>query len=105
MTMQVFKRFSAALAAAGEQDIIEVEVHGKSVYIVPGDGYHDAVETISVLTHAPLPGGRPGRRRAGSVTPRHLKRLGNANWALTAQEVKQRLAEPGGYQRYFRAEP
>ena len=82
--MQTFKRYSTALAAAGDQDIIEIRIKGQSLFIVPGEGYAEACEEISILT--PNEGGL-GRIRQGYVTPRHLKRLGNANHALTKAEA------------------
>lgn len=105
--MKTFRRYSAALAAAGEQDIIRISVAGEKLYIVPGEGYMDSIEEICVLVHEEPKGSqvRPSRNVAGNVTPRHLKRLGNANWALTAQEIKSRLAEPNGQERYFGERP
>lgn len=87
--MKTFKRYSAALAAAGDQDIINIQIGTENLYIVPGDGYHEAIETIQVLTQEPSKYSVSGVQRAvaGQITPRHLKRLGNANHALTKAEV------------------
>lgn len=81
---QTFRRFSAAKRAAQGRDIIRFA----DLYIVPGDGYLDAVDSIDVMTV--IPEGRAaagGYEVSGHVTPRHLKRLGNANWAASRSEV------------------
>lgn len=83
--MQVFKRFSTALKAAGEQDIIAIQIGRETVFIVPGADYHEAVAQISVMTPT-ASGLGGGRTYAGYVTPRHLKRLGNANWAVSKDD-------------------
>lgn len=102
--MQTFRRYSAALKAAGERDIIRLQIAGETLFVVPGEDYRDACEDISIITHEEPKGSQVHSTRnvSGHISPRHLKRLGNANWALNAQEIRQRLDEPDGEQRYFR---
>jgi len=85
--MKTFRRYTAALAAAGDQDIIEIKIGRDHLYVVPGDGYREALEEIRVLIDEPSKYAASGRARvvAGFVTPRHLKRLGNANLAVSAE--------------------
>jgi hypothetical protein len=83
--MKTFKTHRAAhlAALAAGTEIIRVRLADKpgrfnELYIVPDRDYAesragDAVSEIDVI-------GLDGRI-AGNVTPRHLKRLGNANWA------------------------
>jgi hypothetical protein len=87
--MKTFKTYKAAVAAAGEQDIIEIKIRSRRLYIVPGEGYHDALEEIAILSLQDTGVGvnRKCHQTAGHISPHHLKRLGNANHALSRQEV------------------
>ena len=94
--MKTFKKYRSAVEAAGEQDIIVVKVGRKELYIVPGDGYHDALEEISVMTLQDTGVGvnRKCHQTQGFITPRHLKRLQNGNQAVSAEEHARSKIKP-----------
>ena len=77
MTTQVFRRASAAYAAAGDRPIIRIGLNGETLFIV---GDLERLDSIELLT--PVSGSVTGRRQvAGQVSLGHLARLGNANGA------------------------
>lgn len=75
--MKTFKRFSAAIKHAesiGTQTILKVA----DLYIVMPADRPEGMTEFAVLTRAD---GTRGYFYHGHVSVKHLKRLGNANWA------------------------
>lgn len=73
--MKTYRRYSSAAAAANGKPIIQV---GKT-YLVgePGDEI-DGLTSITLISN---------QNHVGTVTARHLDRLGNANWATPGRTI------------------
>jgi hypothetical protein len=89
--MKTFKRYQSALDAAGDRDIVQLRLGGETLFVVPDATYSEACDEVAILAHAPNKLSPRARIYAGQVTPRHLKRLGNANWAEPGAPGSKRL--------------
>ncbi len=100
--MQVFKRLSAALAAAGDRPYLRINTCGETLYIV-GIEAHTGVELISDVK-PPRGSQVTGSRLVdGQVLLGHLSRLGNANGAAAARLNREPTFRQAGFaQRFIR---
>lgn len=80
--MQIFKRLSAALKAAGDGPYLRVQIGGSKVYIVGDGGGLDSLDSIELVSGANPKSG--SRVIAGHIGLGHLDRLGNGNSAAAA---------------------
>jgi hypothetical protein len=78
MTVKMLKQYRRAREAQGGCDIVQVGRH----YVV---GAIDDLTSINIIN-------KDGHQK-GTVTVRHLKRLGNANWARPRPSSQDEFAE------------
>jgi hypothetical protein len=101
--MQVFKRLSAALKAAGDGPYLRIGTGNDKLYIV-GIESHTGIELVSEVKPPKGSQTTGSRLISGQVLLGHLDRLGNANSAAAARLNREPTFRQAGLSQNFMRE-